>query len=82
MSFTNRLSLVLLGVMVAGILAVLFLETSAGPSFRPSDYGSHEECVRNIPVEWAPGSIDRSGAEEACFYVHRANGGDTADQPR
>ncbi len=26
--------------------------------------------MRNIPTEWAPRSLARSGAEDACFYAH------------
>lgn len=52
------------------ILLALFLETGSGPRFRAADYDSYQECMGNIPTEWAPGSLARSGAEDACFYVH------------
>lgn len=58
-------------VMVVAIVAALLVEAGSGPSFRPEDHGSYAECVREIPREWAPGSIQRSGAEDACRYVHQ-----------
>lgn len=60
-----------LAVIIIAIVAALFLEAGSGPTFRPEDYASHQECMRNIPAEWAPGSLQRSGAEDACMYVHR-----------
>lgn len=60
-----------LAAVVVVILAALFSEAAAGPSFRAEDHATYQECIRNIPVEWGPGSIQRSGAEDACHYVHR-----------
>ena len=61
---------VLAGVVVLVVIA-LFREAASGPTFRAGDYGSYQECIRNIPAEWGPGSLQRSGAEDACLYVHR-----------
>lgn len=60
-----------LGVVVLVILAALFREAAAGPSFRAQDHATYQECLRNIPPEWGAGSLQRSGAEDACHYVHR-----------
>ena len=54
------------------IVAALLVEAAAGPTFRAADHATYEACVRNIPSEWAPGSIQRTGAEDACRHVHRA----------
>lgn len=59
-----------LGLIVVGITAALLVEASRGPSFRAEDYDSLQECLANIPAEWAPGSMNRDGAEQACRYVH------------
>lgn len=60
-----------LAVTVLAIMAALFMEAASGPTFRAEDYDSYQECIRNIPAEWGPGSMQRSGAEDACHYVHR-----------
>ena len=60
---------VLVGALVAIIIA-LFMEAAAGPTFRAEDYESVQECMRAIPAEWGPGSLQRDGAEQACMYVH------------
>lgn len=62
-----------LAVVIIAVMVALLVETSAGPSFRAEDHASYDECIRNIPPEWAPGSLARDGAEEACFFVHRRN---------
>lgn len=59
-----------LGLTIVGITVALLMEANRGPSFRPQDYGSLQECLANIPAEWAPGSLQRDGAAEACHYVH------------
>ena len=59
-----------LGLIVVGITAALLIEASRGPSFRAEDHDSLQECLANIPAEWAPGSMNRDGAEQACRYVH------------
>lgn len=60
-----------LAAMVVVILLMLFSEAASGPSFRAEDHASFQECIRAIPAEWGPGSLDRTGAEEACHYVHQ-----------
>lgn len=59
-----------LGLIVIGITVALLIEASRGPSFRAEDYESLQECLANIPAEWAPGSMNRDGAEQACRFVH------------
>lgn len=73
MSRNTWITAVALAVIVLAIVVALFMETSTGPSFRPEDYDSYDECIRNIPAEWGPGTLSRDGAEEACFFVHRRN---------
>lgn len=65
------ITLAVLGLMVAGILAALVREAGRGPVFRAGDHADYQACLAAIPAEWGPGSLDRTGAEEACFYVHR-----------
>ncbi len=60
-----------LTAILTAIVAALLLEAGSGPTFRAEDYDSHQECLRGIPPEWAPGSLQRSGAEDACMYVHQ-----------
>ncbi|HUG02343.1 MAG TPA: hypothetical protein VML95_10790 [Longimicrobiales bacterium] len=71
MSRIGWVTAAVLAAAIGVIVLALFLETGSGPTFRAEDYDSYEECIRNIPAEWAPGSLPRSGAEDACFYVHR-----------
>lgn len=59
-----------LGLIIVGITIALLVEANRGPSFRPEDFNSLQECLANIPVEWGPGTMQRDGAEEACRYVH------------
>lgn len=66
----KRWTVTILMVVVVVIMWALFREMGAGPTFRAADYGDMEECVRNIPLEWRPGSLERDGAEAACYYVH------------
>jgi hypothetical protein len=58
-------------VVVSGLIAALLFEATSNPTFRPEDYASFQECIDNIPREWAPGSLDQSGAEASCYYVHK-----------
>ena len=60
---------VLLAIVVA-IVAALMGEATSGPVFRAEDHADYGACVAAIPVEWEPGSLPRSGAEDACRYVH------------
>lgn len=71
MTRSTWITAAVLAAIAIGIIVALLLEAAAGPAFRAEDYTSYEECMRNIPAEWGPGSLQRSGAEEACFYVHR-----------
>ncbi len=73
MSRNTWITAAALAAIVLAIIVALVLEASSGPSFRPEDYASYDECIRNIPPEWGPGSVPRDGAEEACFFVHRRN---------
>lgn len=68
---TGLITAVVLTAMVAVILLMLLRKAASGPTFRAADHASYEECLRNIPAEWGPGSLERSGAEDACLYVHR-----------
>lgn len=71
MSRTGWVTAAVLAVALGVILLALLAETGSGPSFRAEDFDSYEECMRNIPDEWEPGTLARGGAEDACFYVHR-----------
>jgi hypothetical protein len=59
-----------LGLLVLGILGLVWREGFGGPTFRAQDHGSYEECLRNIPGEWLPGMLERTRAETACLYAH------------
>lgn len=61
---------VLLLAILAVLIAALFMEAGGGPTFRAADHDSLPECLAAIPAEWLPGSLERSGAETACHYVH------------
>lgn len=64
-------TILILGLAVVVILIFLFRFTLSGPTFRAADHASYEECVRNIPREWARGSIEHMRAETACQHVHQ-----------
>lgn len=70
MKMVTKLTLLVLLLAIGGIILSLVRETSAGPSFRAADYGSLEECLRNIPADWLDGSVERIGAETACRHLH------------
>lgn len=70
MKMVTKLTLLVLLLVIGGITLSLVRETSSGPSFRAADYGSLEECLRNIPETWLEGSVERTGAETACRYQH------------
>ncbi|MEJ2503084.1 MAG: hypothetical protein P8177_07150 [Gemmatimonadota bacterium] len=70
MQRSTVITAITLGLILVGIVAALFLEAARGPTFRAEDYASYRECLRNIPAEWGVGSLQRSGAEEACLFVH------------
>lgn len=66
------ITVVTLGLVVIGITVALLMEANRGPTFRAEDYESFQECLANIPMEWAPNSMQREGAAAACRYVHDA----------
>lgn len=67
----SRVTVLVLAVIVIGLIALLMREAMSGPVFRAADYASYEDCIANIPQEWAPGSLEQTGAEAACGYEHR-----------
>jgi hypothetical protein len=70
MTVRSWLTLVVLGAVVIGLIALLIREATLGPTFRAEDHASFRECIENIPVEWPRGSLEYIGAESACGYVH------------
>lgn len=66
----TKLTLLVLALAAAGIMAALMREATENPTFRAADHASLQECLRNIPAEWLDGSLERTGAETACGYVH------------
>ena len=66
----TKVTLLILALVAAGIMAALMREATENPTFRPADYASLQECLRNIPTEWLEGSLERTGAETSCGYVH------------
>jgi hypothetical protein len=66
-----KLTAALLLLVVALVIVALVRFTAAGPSFRAADYATLPECMAAIPVEWAPGSIERTRAERACEHQER-----------
>lgn len=70
MNRSTLITAVVLGLTIIAITVALLIEANRGPSFRAADYDSLQECLSNIPAEWAPGSMQRDGAEDSCRYVH------------
>jgi hypothetical protein len=70
MSRRSWLTLIVLGGVVIGLIALLFREATRGPIFRAGDYDNLQECLSNIPTEWPRGSVEFMGAEAACQYIH------------
>ena len=70
MSRTTLITGIVLVLMVVVIVAALFMEAASGPTFRAEDHPDLQACMRAIPAEWGPGSLQRDGAEQACMYVH------------
>lgn len=64
----RKLTAVLLLLVIVLVLVALFRFTAAGPIFRAADYPTFAECMRAIPSEWLPGSIERGRAERACQH--------------
>lgn len=74
----NRLTIitaVVLALVVVGLIAALFHEAASGPTFRAEDHSNYAECMRNIPREWLPNSLERQGAEAACVFIHQRRQG-------
>lgn len=75
MNRTNQITVGFLVVVVVGLIALLYREAASGPTFRAGDFDTYAECIRNIPREWLPNSLERQGAETACLYVHQSHRG-------
>lgn len=73
MNRTRWVTAGILVLIVAAVVAALMSEATSGPTFRPEDFADYDECIAGIPAEWGPGSVDRTGAEDACMYVHLRN---------
>jgi hypothetical protein len=74
MKRVTRITVITLGVALLVVGAFVMMEALQGPTFRAADHATLEECLRNIPREWAPGSLDRSSAESACHYEMQRRG--------
>jgi hypothetical protein len=59
-------------VVIVGFVAYYAF---SGATFRADDYATYEECIRNIPREWGPGSLERTRAEAACVHLHHPPAG-------
>ena len=70
MKRSTWITVAVLVAVVIGIVAALMREATSGPVFRAEDHADHEACMAAIPVQWERGSLARSGAEDACRYVH------------
>ena len=64
----RKLTAVLLLLVIVLVVVALFRFTAAGPRFRAADYSTLAECMRAIPQEWRPGTIERERAERACQH--------------
>lgn len=62
-------TIVFLVLVVGGLFWALLREASSGATFRAGDHATYEACIRAIPAEWRQGSLERSGAEDACGYL-------------
>jgi hypothetical protein len=70
MNRLTKITAAVLGLVLVVLVATLFLEAAAGPTHRAEDYDSYQDCIRGIPMEWLPNSLERQGAETACLFVH------------
>jgi hypothetical protein len=61
---------VLLGALILAAVAVTRYGLG-GTTFRAADHATLQECMANIPMEWGPGSLERTRSEEACHYEAR-----------
>lgn len=68
---SKKLTALLLLLVVVLVLVALFRFTASGPTFRAADYPTLAECMRSVPLEWAPGSLERERAERACQHEER-----------
>ena len=69
----KRSSWITLGAVAAIVVVIvvaLLRHAASGPTFRAEDYDTFPDCMAGIPAEWPAGSLERSGAENACRYVH------------
>jgi hypothetical protein len=67
----TKITAAVLVVVVVALIAALYHEAASGPTFRAEDHDTYAECMRNIPSEWLPNSLERQGAEAACMFVHQ-----------
>lgn len=65
---SRKLTAALLLLVIVLVLVALFRFTAAGPRFRAADYPTLAECMRAIPQEWGPGSLERERSERACHH--------------
>lgn len=70
MTLTRWVTAVVLVLVAAAIVVALMMEATSGPMFRAEDHANYAECIAAIPAEWEMGSLNRTGAEDACHYVH------------
>jgi hypothetical protein len=73
----TRITIIVLGAAFIAVTVLVMREALGGTTFRAGDYDTYDECIANIPREWLPGSLERSGAETACHYEaqRRSRGG-------
>ena len=71
MKLSRWITFAVLAAIVAAIVWALFRQAASGPTFRAEDHASYADCVAAIPAAWGPGSLERSGAEDSCRYVHQ-----------
>ena len=71
MKRSSWITVLVLVAIIGAIVWALFRQAASGPTFRAEDYASYAECLAGIPAEWGPATLERSGAEDACRYVHR-----------
>lgn len=70
MNRLTKITIGVLGLVLVFLVAALFMEAASGPTHRAEDYDSYQECIRGIPREWLPNSLERQSAETACVFVH------------
>jgi hypothetical protein len=70
MNRLTKITIGVLGLVLVFLMAALFMEAASGPTHRADAYDSYQECIRGIPREWLPNSLERQGAETACVIIH------------